>query len=536
MARKQAYFISPHLDDAAFSAGALMSHLAKISQVTVATVFTKGGKSNTLSARQFLKQNNSADSRSLYRLRRLEDTNALSRAGIKAIHLGYTDALWRTIASRRSLLIPELKAVYPTYRLHITRGVVSAHDTELIKQISARLKKLVKGEKALIFCPVGHGHIDHLVTRLACERAFGVARLTYWLDFPYSQRTAFDSTRYTEIFPAKLRRGDYTAKLKLSQSYHSQYPLVITTDQQLTRTNETYYRPIFTPIQSLVPAHHSGNYAFALIQLATGKQLFTKALVSGHSLRKRKWLVNEQNVYSALSNIARLSSLTRRLKLYIPKSYARLPGQSGTTLNLEYLPGKTIARFNPYARADAHNRAVALLSQITPLLDRDDKTSLTSRSPLYWLLSLPYLFIATLLKRRDLAREIVVASGKIISTARYALRRPHSNLIHRDLNFNSFVISNHRLYLIDYQLSALGDPIIDYAVVVNKFIEQRLYIRHLTTSPIFKTRYQSANGPSAFDIYLLILCLYNLLIPHGTHRSSELILRHYYHHNSIIKL
>ena len=78
--------LSPHLDDAVLSCGALLIHAARRIPVTVATLFTEAGPPPyTLSARRYLRQVGAGDAESLYRA---APCGGPRRPGIDGRHLG----------------------------------------------------------------------------------------------------------------------------------------------------------------------------------------------------------------------------------------------------------------------------------------------------------------------------------------------------------------------------------------------------------------------------------------------------------------
>ena len=96
--KRNCYFVSPHLDDAALSAGGIISYLAKKTNVEVITVFTECREDkHSLSALSYIKQSGykSDQAKQLYSLRRKEDLEAFNRLGVEVKHLGFVDALWR---------------------------------------------------------------------------------------------------------------------------------------------------------------------------------------------------------------------------------------------------------------------------------------------------------------------------------------------------------------------------------------------------------------------------------------------------------
>jgi glycosyltransferase involved in cell wall biosynthesis/LmbE family N-acetylglucosaminyl deacetylase len=218
------YFISPHLDDAAFSAGGLISHLCKKKvPVKVINIFTKfGNKPHTLSAKAYVKKCGYKNADDLYQQRVLEDKTVLGKYGIKPINLGFKDALWRKNGKKQkgfSRLIPELVHVYPTYRFHIIKGLISKHDSALVSKIRNSLQSIIQ-KKALVFCPIGIGnHVDHLITKKVCQSL--KRKLIFWSDFPYNLSEEFVNTvglqTYTlEVNPAKKQKliKDYRTQIK----------------------------------------------------------------------------------------------------------------------------------------------------------------------------------------------------------------------------------------------------------------------------------------------------------------------------------
>lgn len=203
------FFISPHLDDAIFSAGGLIAHLAKKVPLTVVNVFTSSGNGiSTLSAAKYLRQCQTRDPKRLFEIRLKEDRTVFSKLDAKVVNLGLTDALWRKkkrlgiVRSVLSRILPEFGALYPTYRFHIL-GKINKEDGILQTKIRQRLKSIIQKEKDnfLVFCPLGFGsHVDHLIVRDICTNLFK-DNLIYWSDSPY-------------FMESKKKPWDYSVSLK----------------------------------------------------------------------------------------------------------------------------------------------------------------------------------------------------------------------------------------------------------------------------------------------------------------------------------
>ncbi len=218
-------FISPHLDDAALSAGNLMTDLVNEHiRVTVINVFTGMPDIRpSLSVKQNLKQSGFPSMKTLYNARIDEDEKALHTIGVRNVNLGFTEALLRQKPSGMlARFIPELSYVYPTYRFHIARGRISRLDADLTERISEALRPYGQS-KTLIFCPFGTGnHVDHLIVRRAVEL---ITQPVYWLDQPYLYRSGnAQSTEIPKDYTLMKNPVDYTGKKQLISMYNTQVP------------------------------------------------------------------------------------------------------------------------------------------------------------------------------------------------------------------------------------------------------------------------------------------------------------------------
>jgi LmbE family N-acetylglucosaminyl deacetylase len=192
-------FLSPHLDDAVLSCGALIRALSDRCAVTVLTPFTTAGPPpHTYAARSFLRQCSVSDAAALFAARRAEDRHVLGRLGVAHVHLGFADALFRRRESTAPLvryagrLFPELVHRYPTYRFDIAKGRITGGDKPLVAAVAAIVADQIRQTDArFVFCPVGIGrHVDHLLVRAVGGRFPG--RVVYYADFPYNRSGAPD--------------------------------------------------------------------------------------------------------------------------------------------------------------------------------------------------------------------------------------------------------------------------------------------------------------------------------------------------------
>jgi LmbE family N-acetylglucosaminyl deacetylase len=185
--------LSPHLDDAALSCGAVMIYAASRTPVTVITVFTEAGQPPyTFSARRYLKQVGAQNAQALYRRRRAEDRAALEPIGVTCVHAGLTEALFRRRPPGRrrapgARLLPELAHIYPVYRRHITAGRIASADAGTLHHVCDMVARATSSCPSVVLAPLGvGGHVDHVLVRTAAERSG--AQVVYYSDFPYNRQ------------------------------------------------------------------------------------------------------------------------------------------------------------------------------------------------------------------------------------------------------------------------------------------------------------------------------------------------------------
>ena len=216
-AKLTCYFISPHLDDAILSSGALIKELSGKVPVKVINVFTSPGvEPQTLSGKTFLKQVGYDNAQKLYKDRRKEDREVFKKLGIKPLNMGFIDAQGRLkskVGKLRELLgniLPEFTHSHPTYRLHVIRGGINKDDEKLMIEIENKLKTLIVDRKSIVICPIGTGkHVDHIMVREVCRKNF--PNVILCRDGSYDNKKAG-----SELFPEKsdLKTYSYSKNLK----------------------------------------------------------------------------------------------------------------------------------------------------------------------------------------------------------------------------------------------------------------------------------------------------------------------------------
>ncbi len=241
-------FLSPHLDDAVLSCGALLGTLGGRLPITVATVFSAAAPPpHTRAASSFLRQCAATDALDLYEQRRQEDVEVLDVLGVEHVHLGITDALFRRrqagpALSRIGRVVPEVVHRYPTYRWDIARGRVSRGDRLLLDLLLEEVRVLAERIGAdTVFSPLGVGrHVDHLLTRSLGERQ---PTRVHYSDFPYDQWHRPDPAYLSAHRLTRVTWEDGVHRRpELVRGYRTQAQALFPTGA-IPSTPETYYLP-----------------------------------------------------------------------------------------------------------------------------------------------------------------------------------------------------------------------------------------------------------------------------------------------------
>lgn len=249
---KRCYFISPHLDDAVFSAGALLYELAKKTRVVVINVFTEGGnRPYTYSIKRYLQLCGYTDVKRLFEDRKKEDSEVMSVLGVDYHNLALPEAPYRKLdASDLSLLrkipgslIPEFKHSYPTYRWHVVKGRMAESDKSVVATIENAISGIIeRPDESYLFCPLGVGdHVDHIILRDLCTNEFN--NIVYWQDTPYDDA---NGKAQDYIRDKGLSRVVFTEHLvekrRLMKMYKTQYPAVFAQGLTVTPPDVFYLR------------------------------------------------------------------------------------------------------------------------------------------------------------------------------------------------------------------------------------------------------------------------------------------------------
>lgn len=204
---KTALAVSPHLDDAAFSAGATLNRLARAGwRVVVATVFTGSTPDPQGFALACQLDKGLGPEVDYMALRRAEDDDACRRLGAQARQLPFLEAPHRGYASAPALFAG-------------VRGDDRAAEA-VAPALEALLDELAPD---LVLAPQAVGaHADHQVVVRALDVAGPAAPVLWWRDHPYALRRERSAEPFADRFAAcasiSIAFDDEARRAKLAAS------------------------------------------------------------------------------------------------------------------------------------------------------------------------------------------------------------------------------------------------------------------------------------------------------------------------------
>jgi LmbE family N-acetylglucosaminyl deacetylase len=231
--------LSPHLDDAALSLGAVIHRWVRIGEPVVVLNLCAGTpRLATYSrfARELHARWGFAADVAVQR-RRVEDRRALRILGATGVYWRSVDCVYRR-DRRGRWLYPSVQAIF---------GELHVADQPLALIWAVRLRRLVRRlGAAQVYAPLGLGrHVDHQLTRLAAERS-GLP-LVYYEDYPYAQWQTRGANWAglavgLRAQPMRVRRRDVDAKLAAIRAYPSQISSLWPSETAMATAFETFHR------------------------------------------------------------------------------------------------------------------------------------------------------------------------------------------------------------------------------------------------------------------------------------------------------
>ena len=227
-------YFAPHLDDVALSCGGQISRKTGDNQtVLIVTVTAGDAPSGTLPPFAEAHHRSWNLSKQAVAERRAEDREACRILGADFVHWDVMDCIYRRNPATGAALYNNDEELF---------GTVHPSERALVAQLAARMLDLPEAHEVIAPLTLGN-HVDHQLTRLAVELAYG-NQIAFYEDYPYVQWQGGaveirGMTGHMERFSAE----NLQTKLQAIRAYKSQVPHLFKNDAEMQRMVESFHAP-----------------------------------------------------------------------------------------------------------------------------------------------------------------------------------------------------------------------------------------------------------------------------------------------------
>ena len=170
-------YFSPHLDDAALSCGGQIYMATQTGERVLIVTVTAGDPIAPVSSYAASLHNRWELVVDATAVRREEDLAACAILGADALHWAVPDCIYRVDSQGMPFYVDDADIF----------GPIAPAELGMVDELVEQMRALPPARHLLAPLAVGN-HVDHRLTRMAAERAFGIDKLLYYEDYPYAQQ------------------------------------------------------------------------------------------------------------------------------------------------------------------------------------------------------------------------------------------------------------------------------------------------------------------------------------------------------------
>lgn len=251
------------------------------------------------------------------------------------------------------------------------------------------------------------------------------------------------------------------------------------------------------------------KYKFAVYKSRTGKMAFAKYWSGSVKNIDYFWLKNEIIFYQLIEKRTKtLIKLQKRFpKIKIPKLYYSEIRQTKLLLLIEFVKAKPLEVRSSSEKVRTDIQVLSYLRELSTLL-KNDMHKFPSRPPRYWVLIFPLIWFKAVFRHPSQIDILFNTLSYFITHLSKLLDYKEKGLVHRDLSDFNIRCSNKQIWIFDFQLYSIMNPIIESVVILfkhwgdKKFVNEFIKKNNSVDSEIFK-------------IYAILIAVYDLAVSDG---------------------
>jgi hypothetical protein len=187
---------------------------------------------------------------------------------------------------------------------------------------------------------------------------------------------------------------------------------------------------------------------------------------------------------------------------------------------IEFINGDNIAKLSYSEKNKVFVRVIDFLQSINVNDELTKKFSITRRKPIFYLITMPYITLRSIINFPRLS-ILIIRSFLYFCLKFQSIFKSKLVFSHRDIDVDNMIISKNKIYLLDFQYSAITCAEFDYVSVLRSIIGDDKFVNVFMKSVVDK-RLDSKESKESFkvlSIYYALLGLIDLKFPKS--RSLE---------------
>ncbi len=233
-------------------------------------------------------------------------------------------------------------------------------------------------------------------------------------------------------------------------------------------------------------------------------------------------LSNEIYVYTALWQfLDRHPDIVSQFPdVRIPKLIEAHEHKNERLILMEYIEGERLEDQSWEMRKKSYERVLAYLKTISLGVAQEEGGKLPRRSHRFLLAILPIIILKAIV--RHPAKMGLIMRGFFQACLSWPAlgRTDRKAFAHRDPGGWNILVRDQRLWVIDFDLSAITHPLTDLVALSLKLWDNREEGREFSESSWVRTQLVSHTAQRAYRALSLHLALYNLALPNGRHEAG----------------
>lgn len=271
----------------------------------------------------------------------------------------------------------------------------------------------------------------------------------------------------------------------------------------LHRNNFPYFLSEYRFSAILNEDKQLGIYSIARYLDKNNNPVIVKRWAGRHKDLRYLWLNNEIKTYELINKL-HLDS-----KVKTPKLLKVIEGKNVLYMVIEFMKDKDLSDLKPKEKVDSFISVLLFLEKVGIHSDLDS-SGIAHRRPLFWIAILPLISARAIINNPRNFISILRSIIYVVLSLPQLLSRSERGLVHRDLNDHNVFYNKGELFVIDFELASIADPLIDWAILFLKYSKDEKFTNYLKKMPRFQTLIKDNVARRVLCAYLIIFAIYDL--------------------------